>query len=195
MVSSPSELVLVLLALLVLPLPSVVLPRGSWGIPTGRQWASMLCIVGWASRHPSSIPFRISCHAPVSHAMRCLLCHRPVSQAVNRELRSPFGMGMDTWVVSRKPVGLYRPPIEPQVRNTSTKPVGLLKILVQPYLFFYKAHILAGQVRPDGKSVLDFAWLSKEEIAPRVDKEEVLHEVCYLRFALPAVTDSLSRRP
>lgn len=74
-------------------------------------------------------------------------------EAVNRELRSPFGLGMDTWVVSRKPVGLYRPPVEPQ-----------------PYLFFYKAHILAGQVRPDGKSVLDFAWLSKEEIAPRVDK-------------------------
>ncbi|EKM55741.1 uncharacterized protein PHACADRAFT_161771 [Phanerochaete carnosa HHB-10118-sp] len=74
-------------------------------------------------------------------------------EAVHRELRSPFGLGMDTWVVSRKPIGLYRPSVEPQ-----------------PYLFFYKAHILAGQARPDGKSVLDFAWLSKEEITPRVDK-------------------------
>ncbi|GJE86795.1 39S mitochondrial ribosomal protein L46 [Phanerochaete sordida] len=74
-------------------------------------------------------------------------------EAVHRELQSPIGLGMDTWVVSRKPVGLYRPPVEPQ-----------------PYLFFYKAHILAGQVRPDGKSIMDFAWLSKEEIAPRVDE-------------------------
>lgn len=41
---------------------------------------------------------------------------------------------------------------------------------LQRYLFFYKAHILAGQVRPDGESVLDFAWLAKEEIQLRVEK-------------------------
>ena len=40
----------------------------------------------------------------------------------------------------------------------------------QNYTFFYKAHILQGQVRPDGKEVADFAWLTKEEIQPRVDK-------------------------
>ena len=36
-------------------------------------------------------------------------------------------------------------------------------------MFFYKAHVLAGQARPDGKNILDFAWLTKEEIHRRVD--------------------------
>ena len=43
-------------------------------------------------------------------------------------------------------------------------------MLVQTYVFFYKAHIITGQVQPDGKSVFDFAWLAKEEIESRVDK-------------------------
>lgn len=30
---------------------------------------------------------------------------------------------------------------------------------------------MAGQVRPDGKTILDFAWLTKEEIEPRVDQQ------------------------
>lgn len=33
-------------------------------------------------------------------------------------------------------------------------------------LFFYKAHILAGQVKPAAN--VDFAWLSKEEVQERV---------------------------
>ncbi len=37
-------------------------------------------------------------------------------------------------------------------------------------MFLYKAHILQGQVRPDGKKVLDFAWLAKEEIKTKVDE-------------------------
>ncbi|KIP10326.1 hypothetical protein PHLGIDRAFT_125669 [Phlebiopsis gigantea 11061_1 CR5-6] len=78
--------------------------------------------------------------------------------AVQRELRSPYGFGMDTWVVSRKPVGVWRPTLPQDSADT------------RRFLFFYKAHILAGQVRPDGKSILDFAWLTKEEIEPRVDQ-------------------------
>ena len=42
--------------------------------------------------------------------------------------------------------------------------------ILQPYTFFLKAHILAGQVRPNGKTATDFAWLTKEEIEPRVEK-------------------------
>ena len=32
------------------------------------------------------------------------------------------------------------------------------------------AHILSGQVQPNGKSVTDFAWLTKQEIESRVEK-------------------------
>lgn len=35
--------------------------------------------------------------------------------------------------------------------------------------FFYKFHVLAGQVKPNGTSSLDFAWLTKEEISKYVD--------------------------
>ena len=39
----------------------------------------------------------------------------------------------------------------------------------QTYLFFYKAHIFAGQAKAE--KITDFAWLTKEEIESRVDKE------------------------
>ena len=38
-------------------------------------------------------------------------------------------------------------------------------------VFFYKAHIFAGQARPVEERVTDFAWLTKEEIESYVDKE------------------------
>ena len=44
----------------------------------------------------------------------------------------------------------------------------------QSFTFFYKAHILAGQVRTDDKYVLDFAWLTKEEMKSRLDKDHWL---------------------
>ena len=43
--------------------------------------------------------------------------------------------------------------------------------LAQLYTFFLKAHILAGQVRPNDQNVTDFAWLTKQEIEPRVEKD------------------------
>jgi len=30
---------------------------------------------------------------------------------------------------------------------------------------------MAGQVRPDGKQIYDFAWLTKQEIPSRVDED------------------------
>lgn len=38
-----------------------------------------------------------------------------VEQAVQRDLRSPYGEGMDTWVVSRIPMGVYKPPPPPSI--------------------------------------------------------------------------------
>ncbi|KAH9004972.1 50S ribosomal subunit L30 [Lactarius hatsudake] len=37
-------------------------------------------------------------------------------------------------------------------------------------VFFFKGHIMAGQVKPS-KSVADFAWLTKKEIEKRVDEQ------------------------
>lgn len=36
--------------------------------------------------------------------------------------------------------------------------------------FFFKAHIIAGQVGLTTASTQDFAWLTKQEIESRVDK-------------------------
>lgn len=35
-------------------------------------------------------------------------------------------------------------------------------------VFFYKAHIMAGQARPNPETAQDFAWLTKQEIEDRV---------------------------
>ena len=36
-------------------------------------------------------------------------------------------------------------------------------------VYFFKGHILAGQCAPDGQEIVDYAWLSKQEIQQRVE--------------------------
>ncbi|KAM6500720.1 39S mitochondrial ribosomal protein L46 domain containing protein [Amanita muscaria] len=76
-------------------------------------------------------------------------------EAAQRDLQTECGEYMDSWIVSRKPVGVYKP----TVSNGSPEELT----------FFFKAHIMAGQCRPQGESVKDFAWLTKQEIESRVD--------------------------
>jgi len=61
-------------------------------------------------------------------------------EAAARDLTVVCGPYMDTWIVSRQPIGVYNPP------SPSNAP--------KSFTFFYKAHILAGQVRRDSERVL-----------------------------------------
>lgn len=73
-------------------------------------------------------------------------------------------------MVGRKPIGLYRPAEGPEV-DPSSFLLGLKRLTVsQTLVFFYKMHILAGQVEPNGLSAVDFAWLTKEEIKGYVER-------------------------
>ncbi|KZP29847.1 hypothetical protein FIBSPDRAFT_884515 [Athelia psychrophila] len=81
-------------------------------------------------------------------------------EAAGRDLTAVCGPYMDAWVVSRQPIGVYQPPPPtPETPQTST--------------FFYKAHILAGQVstEPAVSQVRDFAWLTKQELEGRLDSD------------------------
>ncbi|KIK63758.1 hypothetical protein GYMLUDRAFT_95315 [Collybiopsis luxurians FD-317 M1] len=80
-------------------------------------------------------------------------------QAAQRDLFTECGEYMDTWIVSRNPIGHYKPPTR---SSSSGKPQP------QEVTFFYKANIMAGQVRPNLETVRDFAWLTKQEIKSRV---------------------------
>lgn len=77
-----------------------------------------------------------------------------------RRLDQECGRKMDTWLVSRNPIGVYHP------RKLNTPDPE-----VKDVLFFYKAHILAGQVFPDESQYQDFAWLTKGEIRRTTDEE------------------------
>jgi large subunit ribosomal protein L46 len=98
-------------------------------------------------------------------------------QSAARDLKGLCGEGMDTWIVSRKPIGLYE--IQPPAPDTSASPKVRLPLLSEckeiipssekTSIFFFKAHIMAGQVKPS-TSVADFAWLTKKEIEKRVDE-------------------------
>jgi large subunit ribosomal protein L46 len=77
-------------------------------------------------------------------------------EAAQRDLHAECGALMDSWIVSRKPIGVYRP------LPSDGDPEKLT--------FFLKAHIMAGQCRPQDESVKDFAWLTKQEIQLRVDE-------------------------
>ncbi|KIK81117.1 hypothetical protein PAXRUDRAFT_833088 [Paxillus rubicundulus Ve08.2h10] len=80
--------------------------------------------------------------------------------AAHRSLDAECGRHMDTWIVSRNPIGVHHPP-KPAVTSDDVK---------DDVVFFYKAHILAGQVRPDPKRYQDFAWLTKGEISQRTNE-------------------------
>ncbi|KAI0747862.1 39S mitochondrial ribosomal protein L46-domain-containing protein [Daedaleopsis nitida] len=82
-------------------------------------------------------------------------------QAASRDLHAECGENMDTWIVGQKPIAVHQSPLP----ESPQRALG-----GELYTFFLKAHILAGQVRPDGKNVTDFAWLTKEEVEPKVDK-------------------------
>ena len=97
-----------------------------------------------------------------------------------RDLQAECGENMDTWIVSPKPIAVHQPSLPEATKKSLGGDVSLcipqnvcgkkLTAFAQVYTFFLKAHILAGQVRPNEKSVTDFAWLTKEEIEPRVDQ-------------------------
>ncbi|KAJ7043283.1 39S mitochondrial ribosomal protein L46-domain-containing protein [Mycena alexandri] len=77
-------------------------------------------------------------------------------QAAHRDFHAQCGNHMDTWIVARKPIGVYKPPA--------------LETSPEDITFFFKAHIMAGQVRPQ-LPLKDFVWVTKQEIEKRVKKD------------------------
>jgi len=77
--------------------------------------------------------------------------------AAQKDLLVECGDKMDTWIVGKAPIGVHKP----RLPNAETS---------ERVVFFFKAHILAGQVAPEGKNIQDFAWLTKQEIEKRVDE-------------------------
>ncbi|KAF8874638.1 60S ribosomal protein L17 [Gymnopilus junonius] len=80
-------------------------------------------------------------------------------QAAQQDLLNECGDKMDTWIVGKAPIGVHKP--QPSQAETEGQ---------EQVVFFFKAHILAGQVAPAGNSIQDFAWLTKQEIRTRVDE-------------------------
>lgn len=79
-------------------------------------------------------------------------------EAAQRDLLAECGPNMNTWVVGRRPIGLLEQELENQESSET----------LAEKMFFFKAHIFAGQATPNESSVSDFAWLTKEEIQSRV---------------------------
>ncbi|KAF9231641.1 hypothetical protein BU15DRAFT_55893, partial [Melanogaster broomeanus] len=71
--------------------------------------------------------------------------------AAHWRLDAEYGRNMDTWIVSRNPIGAHHPP----------KPIASVEDVKEvSYLFYHQCiHILAGQVRPDSKRYQNFAWM------------------------------------
>ncbi|KAJ3501753.1 hypothetical protein NLJ89_g9197 [Agrocybe chaxingu] len=82
-------------------------------------------------------------------------------QAAQKNLFAECKDEMDTWIVGKTPIGVYKSP------QTEASPEPITPKCVT---FFFKAHIMAGQVKPAKDNIKDFAWLTKEEVETRVDK-------------------------
>ncbi|EDR11349.1 mitochondrial 54S ribosomal protein YmL17/YmL30 [Laccaria bicolor S238N-H82] len=79
-------------------------------------------------------------------------------QAAQKDLHAECGSHMDTWIVGRCPIGVYK-----RSPKSTAEP--------EQTVFFFKGQIMAGQAQTHGESVKDFAWLTKEEIEKHVEKD------------------------
>ncbi|CAO3599831.1 unnamed protein product [Absidia cylindrospora] len=74
-------------------------------------------------------------------------------EAAERHLEESCGKDMDVWFVGRQPISYFK---QSPSRKEDTD--GLK-------IFFMKARMYAGQVKPNNNDVSDFAWLTKDELA------------------------------
>ncbi|RIA93009.1 39S mitochondrial ribosomal protein L46-domain-containing protein [Glomus cerebriforme] len=78
-------------------------------------------------------------------------------QAAARELEEECGNKMDVWFVGRRPIGYYK-------YNYPRDFIARDKNIKGSMVFFMKAHVFAGQVNVDQKEIVDFAWVTKQEM-------------------------------
>ncbi|CAG8630073.1 9952_t:CDS:2 [Acaulospora morrowiae] len=85
-------------------------------------------------------------------------------QTATRELKEECGDNMDIWFVGRRPFGYYEYEYPSDFKKDQMKFKGAK-------VFFMKAHIFAGQVKVDKKEIIDFAWVTKQEMKEYVHAE------------------------
>ncbi|KAI1317104.1 54S ribosomal protein L17 mitochondrial [Mortierella claussenii] len=85
-----------------------------------------------------------------------------LQEAAGRELQEECGGNMDLWFVGRVPIGHYNYSLP---KDSKGSKIDGTKV------FFMKAHIFAGQVQVDNKEIVDFAWVTKQEMKDYVSAE------------------------
>ncbi|KAI8602663.1 39S mitochondrial ribosomal protein L46-domain-containing protein [Dissophora ornata] len=88
-----------------------------------------------------------------------------LQEAAGRELQEECGGNMDLWFVGRVPIGHYNYSLPKNFVTESSVAAKGTKV------FFMKAHIFAGQVQVDNKEIVDFAWVTKQEMKDYVSKD------------------------
>ncbi|KAF9187053.1 54S ribosomal protein L17 mitochondrial [Haplosporangium sp. Z 767] len=90
-----------------------------------------------------------------------------LQEAAGRELQEECGSNMDLWFVGRVPIGhySYKFPKDYAPKTETTSAIKGAKV------FFMKAHIFAGQAQVDNKEIVDFAWVTKQEMKDYVTSE------------------------
>ncbi|KAF9432036.1 54S ribosomal protein L17 mitochondrial [Entomortierella beljakovae] len=88
-----------------------------------------------------------------------------LQEAAGRELQEECGGNMDLWFVGRVPIGHYS-----YSHPKASKPESAVSVKGTK-VFFMKAHIFAGQVQVDNKEIVDYAWVTKQEMKDYVAPE------------------------
>ncbi|KAF9937346.1 54S ribosomal protein L17 mitochondrial [Modicella reniformis] len=88
-----------------------------------------------------------------------------LQEAAGRELQEECGKNMDLWYVGRAPIGHYN------YSHPKDYQKGSSAIVTGTKVFFMKAHIFAGQVQVDNMEIVDFAWVTKQEMKDYVSPE------------------------
>ncbi|KAG0242253.1 39S mitochondrial ribosomal protein L46-domain-containing protein [Mortierella sp. GBAus27b] len=88
-----------------------------------------------------------------------------LQEAAGRELQEECGGNMELWYVGRVPIGHY---IYSHPKGTKSESDVAIK---GTKVFFMKAHIFAGQAQVDNKEIVDFAWVTKQEMKDYVAPE------------------------
>ncbi|KAL7337272.1 NUDIX hydrolase domain-like protein, partial [Rhodotorula toruloides] len=86
-------------------------------------------------------------------------------EAAKRELHEETGVNVDVWPSGRVPAGAYTYPFPAEHKKKHPEHEGAK-------VFFMPMRIIRGQVEPNKQEgIVDFAWLTKEEVKEKVSPE------------------------
>ncbi|KAF2070386.1 hypothetical protein CYY_008299 [Polysphondylium violaceum] len=103
-----------------------------------------------------------------------------IKNTAERALRDSCGSSWKYWIPSQSPCGVFKYRVESELQDL-LKAEGIKE-------FFFRSHYFGGDLKFNSKIVLDYKWVSKEELKDYLDEEyyesvvQFIYDDCYYGY-------------